>query len=387
METNSQTKNCNILIVDDDPFIRELLAEFLLCDYPLVDTAESGDQAMTMCGQGADYQIIVSDLEMPGMHGLDLIKNLRKSGNDTPIIVLTGNKDVSIALTALKNGANEYVVKDENIGDTVSTAIESALERKRLIDQNAQLIIHLTQAKEEAEKANCAKSDFLAKMSHDLKTPLNGIMGFAQLLLTDEDEPPSEWYKESLEQISKAGNHLLELINQILDLAAIEAGKIKVVIEDINVIPIIKESLVLIKPTASKREIEIVERIGHESLFVAGDSLRVKQVLLNLLSNGVKYNSKGGTLTVTLEKTADKARIHVRDTGPGIPEDKMEDLFDSFNRLGAEKTGVEGTGIGLNICKSFIDLMNGSLDIESKVGEGSCFSFSLPLSRKQESKS
>lgn len=371
------------MVVDDDAFIRDLLADVLQAEGFLVKTAESGDQAMGLYLDGGDYQVIVSDLEMPGMHGLELIKTLRESGSDTPIVVLTGNKDISTALKALKNGANEYVLKDENTGDVVATAIHSALERKRLIDHNKQLILDLTQAKEDAEKANRAKSDFLARMSHDLKTPLNGIMGFTQMMLTDEDEPPGEFARDSLEQIAQAGMHLLELISQILDLASIEAGKIKVVIEDIDVVPIIHQCLDLIRPSALRREIQLVNGTDLQTLVVAGDSLRIKQVLLNLLSNGVKYNSPGGTLTVALSDMGEQARICVRDTGPGIPEDKMASLFESFNRLGAEKTGVEGTGIGLNICKSFVALMQGALDVESKVGEGSCFSFSVPLAKKR----
>jgi two-component system, sensor histidine kinase and response regulator len=370
-----------ILVVDDDALVLSILSSLLSESHYEVETAENGKQALATLDDSFD--LLLSDLEMPEMSGLELLESLRKSKNNIPVVILTGNQEISVALDALKLGANDYVIKDENITETVLTAISNSLERKMLLDQNSRLIENLMKAKDDAEKANKAKSDFLAKMSHDLKTPLNAILGYTELMIIDPDEPLDEGSVDSLNQIFKAGNHLLELINDILDLSAIEAGKLKVVIEKIDVISIIQESLVLIRPSAGKNSIKILDETKDmKPLLVLADSLRLKQVLLNLLSNGIKYNSIKGTLTIGLTGEGDRVRINVRDTGPGIPQEKMKTLFEKFNRLGAEKTNIEGTGIGLNICRNLIDLMNGSLNVESEMGKGSCFSISVPLSHK-----
>ena len=370
-----------ILVVDDDALVLSILSSLLSESHYEVETAENGKQALATLDDSFD--LLLSDLEMPEMSGLELLESLRKSKNNIPVVILTGNQEISVALNALKLGANDYVIKDENITETVLTAIANSLERKMLLDQNSRLIENLMKARDDAEKANKAKSDFLAKMSHDLKTPLNAILGYTELMIIDPDEPLDDGSVDSLNQIFKAGNHLLELINDILDLSAIEAGKLKVVIEKIDVISIIQESLVLIRPSAGKHSIKILDETKDMSpLLVLADSLRLKQVLLNLLSNGIKYNSIKGTLTIGLTGEGDRVRINVRDTGLGIPQDKMETLFEKFNRLGAEKTTIEGTGIGLNICRNLIDLMSGSLNVESEMGKGSCFSISIPLSPK-----
>jgi len=370
-----------ILVVDDDALVRSILSSLLSESHYEVETAENGRQALAALDDSFD--LLLSDLEMPEMNGLELLASLRKSKNSIPVVILTGNQEISVALDALKLGANDYVIKDENITETVLTAVANSLERKMLLDQNSRLIESLMKAKEDAEKANKAKSDFLAKMSHDLKTPLNAILGYTELMIIDPDEPLDEGSIDSLNQIFKAGNHLLELINDILDLSAIEAGKLKVVIEKIDAISIIQESLVLIRPSAGKHKIKILDETKDMNpLLVLADSLRLKQVLLNLLSNGIKYNSIKGTLTIGLTGEGDRVRINVRDTGPGIPQEKMKTLFEKFNRLGAEKTNIEGTGIGLNICRNLIDLMSGSLNVESEMGKGSCFSISIPLSPK-----
>ncbi|MBT5470960.1 MAG: response regulator [Nitrospina sp.] len=370
-----------ILVVDDDSLVLSILSSLLSENHYQVETAEDGKQALKLLDDSFD--LLLSDLEMPEMNGLQLLERLRKSGNNIPVVILTGNQEISVALNALKVGANDYVIKDENITETVLTAIANSLERKMLLDQNSRLIENLMKAKENAEKANKAKSDFLAKMSHDLKTPLNAILGYTELMIVDPDEPLDDGSIDNLNQIFQAGNHLLELINDILDLSAIEAGKLKVVIEKIDVISIIQESLVLIRPSASKNSIKIIDETQDlNSIIVLADSLRLKQILLNLLSNGIKYNIIQGTLTVSLIASGDKATVNIQDTGPGIPEDKIETLFEKFNRLGAEKTNIEGTGIGLNICRNLVDLMSGSLNVESELGKGSCFSITIPLSPK-----
>ena len=234
-------------------------------------------------------------------------------------------------------------------------------------------------ARDEAEAASRAKSEFLSSMSHELRTPLNAILGFAQLLDTDHLLPLHEDQQESVDQILSGGKHLLDLIDQVLDLARIETGNITVSIEGVLLEDLLKECIPLAETLALKRNITLEHSLSEPSLAVLADTTRLKQVLLNLLSNAVKYNRDGGR--VTLDSTASNRNtvvIAVSDTGVGIPEEKQEMVFEPFNRLGAETSATEGTGIGLTICKELVQLMNGTIGFESTVGEGTTFWIELP---------
>ncbi len=245
-------------------------------------------------------------------------------------------------------------------------------------------ITELKKAKEEADKANLAKSDFLSSMSHELRTPMNAILGFGQMLEFNPKEPLTESQKDCVSHIMKGGRHLLELINGVLDLAKVEAGKVEFSTEDISPGEVLTECLSLIATMAEKRGICVSIPITQEQApKVRADFTRFKQVLLNLLSNAVKYNRENGSLSVNFEETAGKMlRISVTDTGKGIPADKWDELFKPFNRLGAESTEIEGTGIGLVICKDLAELMNGTVGFESEEGKGSTFWVELPLAER-----
>ncbi len=238
------------------------------------------------------------------------------------------------------------------------------------------------EAIESADKANLAKSEFLSSMSHELRTPLNAILGFAQMLEFNPKEPLSGLQKESVDHIMRGGQHLLELINDILDLTRIEAGKVELSIENISPAKILEECLSLIVNMAEARGIKIsTPDAAQEVPLVLADHTRFKQVLLNFMSNAVKYNRENGTVFIDFEETgAGTLRISVTDTGEGIAEDKQIELFKPFSRLGAENTEIEGTGIGLVVCKDLINLMDGAVGMESEVGKGSSFWFELPLS-------
>ncbi|EGW21780.1 PAS domain S-box protein [Methylobacter tundripaludum] len=239
-------------------------------------------------------------------------------------------------------------------------------ERKRL-DQE------LERAKSVAEKANLAKSDFLSSMSHELRTPLNAILGFAQLLEAGSP-PPTDAQKIRLHQIIKAGWYLLELINEILDLALIESGKLSLSREPVALIDVIIECQAMIEPQAQQRDIKLTFIPFDETWFASADRTRVKQVLINLLSNAIKYNREHGTVEVKcIESTPERLRISVKDTGEGLAPEKLAQLFQPFNRLGQESSGKEGTGIGLVVTKQLVELMGGAIGVESTVGVGSEF--------------
>ncbi len=237
-------------------------------------------------------------------------------------------------------------------------------------------------ARDEAERANQAKSEFLARMSHELRTPLNAILGFGQLLESDSLEPPSVSQRENIEQILKAGWHLLELINEVLDLAKIETGNIALSIENVGVADVVEECLATIVPLAEKHAIQLVNATAEcPRCVVHADRTRLKQVLLNLLSNAVKYNREQGVVTLHCSRPAPgRLRLCITDTGFGLTPQQQQHLFQPFNRLGAESSAVEGAGIGLIISRHMIELMGGCIGVESACGKGSTFWFELNLS-------
>jgi len=241
----------------------------------------------------------------------------------------------------------------------------------------------LLEARDEADRANKEKSDFLSSMSHELRTPMNAILGFGQLL--EYDENLSDEHKDSVQEILKAGEHLLELINDVLDLSKVESGYIDLSLEPVEVCPLVDECINLVSTLAEKRGIHI----GHAGLkgaAVRADRTRLRQVLLNLLSNAIKYNREGGTVRIDLKREADnRLRILVSDSGAGISARHMKDLFQPFNRLGAEGGSIEGTGIGLTITRRIVEMMGGTVEALSEVGIGSTFWIELPLESAGES--
>ena len=243
--------------------------------------------------------------------------------------------------------------------------------------------VALKEAMSVAEKANLAKSDFLSSMSHELRTPLSAILGFAQLMESGTPQPtPAQ--KRSIDQILQAGWYLLDLINEILDLALIESGKLSLSLEPVGLTEVMLECQTMIESQAQKRGITVTFEPLSFAYFVKADRRRVKQVLINLLSNAIKYNSVGGTVRVwCAESGAERVRISVQDTGAGLTAEKITQLFQPFNRLGQETT-EQGTGIGLVMTKRLVELMGGVISVESVVGEGSTFSIEMIMTVERQ---
>jgi len=247
-----------------------------------------------------------------------------------------------------------------------------------------QVELELNKAMAVAEKANLAKSDFLSSMSHELRTPLSAILGFAQLMESGAPSP-TPLQKRSIDQILQAGWYLLELINEILDLALIESGKLSLSLEPISLAEVMHECQAMIEPQAQKRSVGVAFPHFDMPCFVKADRTRVKQVLINLLSNAIKYNKLGGTVVVDyITSIPGRIRICVRDSGQGLTPDKLAQLFQPFNRLGQEANEEEGTGIGLVTTKRLIELMGGAIGAESTVGTGSVFWIELNLSAERQ---
>ncbi|HZA83793.1 MAG TPA: ATP-binding protein [Actinomycetes bacterium] len=250
---------------------------------------------------------------------------------------------------------------------------ERARSEQRLKEGQAAL----EQAKRDADRANRAKSEFLSKMSHELRTPLNAILGFGQLLQLDD---LTEQQEESVDHMLRGGRHLLGLINEVLDISRIESGSLSLSPEPVDVLELVKDTVDLIRPLAAEREIEVrTPSVTDRPLTVEADHQRLKQVLLNLASNAVKYNHHAGSIRVACQAAAPgRVAIAVQDSGPGIPADKLARLFTPFDRLGAEQTDIQGTGMGLALSKGLMEAMDGSLSADSVEGQGTTFTIELP---------
>jgi PAS domain S-box-containing protein len=311
----------------------------------------------------ADYRFLAKDGRVVWIHGEAKVV---RDATGQPSFV----QGIGYDITELKE-AEEILKRSREELETLVTARTAEL---------ASANTSLQQAKEEADRANRSKSEFLSRMSHELRTPLNAILGFGQLMEAGLNTPDQI---ENIEQILSAGRHLLGLINEVLDIASIEAGRITVSLESVSVDDATTAAIDLVGPLATERNIQVTSTKSNQH--IRADRHRFTQVLLNLLSNAIKYNREAGRVTIDFQEEGEgKLRIKINDTGPGISAKDMERLFSSFERLEAGKTKVEGTGLGLSVCKQLVELMGGEIGVESTVGVGSTFWVKLPIVEKSD---
>jgi signal transduction histidine kinase len=403
-----------ILIVEDSATQAASLEAILQAQGFEVNTAPDGRAGLSAI-RTFRPDLVVSDVVMPELSGFEMCKAIKADEElkFTPVILLTSLTDPMDIIAGLECGADNFITKPfeaEHLVRRVANLLASrdlrrdgrsqmslqlsfmnnryiiTSEREQILDllistfeQAVRLNQQLQNRHDELERVNrqldiasAHKSRFLASMSHDLRTPLNAILGFAQLLLLDNQSPE---HRDHAEQILRAGRHLLDLINEVLDIARIESGHLSLSPEPVGVREIVADALDLIRPLAEQRGITLsIEPEQCIERHVRADRQRLQQVLLNLLSNAVKYNRHGGAVTVSCEDTSEgRLRISISDTGAGISPQKSQLLFTAFERLGAEQMGIEGTGLGLALAKGLVEAMGGRIGMHSEVDRGSTF--------------
>jgi len=375
-----ESEPMKVLIVDDNKDNIELIYQ-ILEDECSLETANSGNECID---KSLTYQpdLILLDVNMPEMDGYETIQILKQ--NDTvksiPVIFVSAYyTQSSMIVKGLEQGAFDYLAKpvDEDI---LLAKVHVVKRLKMAEDIVLQQKNELLQINEKLEKADKLKSIFLASMSHELRTPLNSIIGFTGLMLMEVAGKINDTQKDQLNRVKRNANHLLELINDVLDISKIEAGMIQLEITEFNLSDLLNEISQSIDPEINTKGLKLEIILPDNPVTIISDKRRIQQIVMNLMSNALKFTENGSISCRLTEEHSEKINIDIEDTGNGICPDDMRRLFEPFQQINMDYTSnYKGTGLGLYLCKKLSNVINGNINAESQLGQGSKFSISLPV--------
>jgi len=356
-----------VLIIDDSEDDVEMLRRFLLSEDTVIRGVTKSSEA-EQAFKEFEPDLVLLDLHMAPPDGFEILRRLRSARTSLgflPVVVLTGDIEQSARNNALDLGADDYLTKPLDRQEVV-LRVRNLLSARRLHVELARSYLH--------------KSDFLASLSHELRTPLSSIIGFSELLMTrpngDIDDTTRQRYYG---HINAGGHHMMSLINDVLDLAKVEAGQIVLRIEDVLITDVVGSVMSMMEPLATKKAIRL-EADGAGAGRIPADAGKLKQMLLNLVSNAVKFTPEGGCVTIGARRLADTVEIFVSDTGIGIAESDREHLFEAFRQLDSGAAHDQsGTGLGLALTKRFAEIHGGQIRLTGELGKGSVFTLVLPL--------
>lgn len=369
-----------VLIVDDNKDNIELIYQILEDEYLLI-TASSGKECLEKA-VAEQPELILLDVNMPEMDGYETMRQLRL--NDTskniPVIFVSAYyTETAMIVKGLEEGAFDYLTKPVN--EEILLAKVGVVKRilqaeNKILQQKDKLLL----TNKKLKSADQLKSIFLASMSHELRTPLNSIIGFTGLMLMKVTGDINETQKDQLTRVKRNADHLLDLINDVLDISKIEAGKVDVLVDEFNLGALVSDVSQSLEPDINDKGLELIVHLPDEPVLIKNDHRRVQQILMNFMSNALKFTSKGNISSQLIVEGAERVRVTIEDTGVGIKEDDMMRLFEPFQQINMDYTrSYKGTGLGLYLCEKLTGMIGAELEVKSQPGEGSSFSLILPF--------
>ena len=368
-----------VLLVDDTPANLDVLRKTLESEGFNISVVTSGELALQIAPKFKP-DLILLDVMMPGMDGYATCTKLKEdaSTRDIPVIFITAKTEVEDIVKGFSVGGVDYVTKPFR-QEVVRARVNTHIQLRKLNKAREDLIFELGEKNKILSELNETKNKFLGIAAHDLRNPLSSIRGFSDILLHDKKNLKPDEYDEFMTIISESSNHMLSLVNDLLDYSVIESGKLEVNLKIDSLVKLLERRIKLNEPTFEAKKIKIEKAFSDVPDFMF-DANRIAQVIDNLFTNAAKFSPAGSTVTVALVQAGEYAKVSVKDEGPGISESDREKLFSDFQKLSAKPTGGEkSTGLGLAIVKKMVDAHGGIIGVEDHSGPGAIFSFSLPL--------